>query len=60
MPGKYEIVSLSTTREDVSFIFERYNGYTGLNKRHKLLMRLIYKHDVYYLGMLNETNNHIN
>ena len=53
MHGMYEIVRLSTTRGDVSFTFERYNGYTRLNKRHK------YKHNVYYLGMLKETNNHV-
>ena len=43
MRGKYEIVILSTTREDISFTFQRYrpNVYTGLNIRHKLLMRYI-------------------
>ena len=30
MRGKYEIVNLSTTRDDVSFTFQRYNDYTGL------------------------------
>ena len=38
MRGVYEIVSLSTTREDISFTLQRY---TGLNTRHKLLMRYI-------------------
>ena len=42
--------------EDVSLTFQIYNGYTGLNTHHTLLMR--YTHDGYYLGMLNETNNH--
>ena len=41
MRGIYEIVNLSTTREDVSFTFQRYNGYAGLNTRHKLLMHYI-------------------
>ena len=41
MRGKYEIVNPSTTREDVSFTFQRYNGYTGLHKRHQLLMCFI-------------------
>ena len=42
-------VSLSTTLEDVSFIFQRHNmhnGYIGLNTRHKLLMRYIHMMDV--------------
>ena len=46
MRGIYEIVSLSTTLEDVSFIFQRHNGYIGLNTRHKLLMRYIHMMDV--------------
>ena len=46
MRGIYEIVSLSTTLEDVSFIFRRRNGYIGLNTRHKLLMHYIHMMDV--------------
>ena len=46
MRGIYEIVSLSTTREDVSFIFQRHTGYLGLNTRHKLLMRYVHMMDV--------------
>ena len=44
MRGIYEIVSISTTREDKSFTFQRYNGYmyTELNTRHKLLMRYVH------------------
>ena len=41
----YEIVSLSTTLEDVSFIFQRHYGYIGLNTRHKLLVRYIHMMD---------------
>ena len=48
-------VGLSTTLEDVSFIFQTHNGYIALNKRHKLLMW--YTHDGCYLGILKETNN---
>ena len=58
MRGIYVIVSLSTTREDVSFTFQRYNGYTGLNERHILLM--CYINMMSYLGMMKETNNHVN
>ena len=46
MRGIYEIVSLGTTLEDVSFIFQRHNGYIGFNTRHKLLMRYIHMVDV--------------
>ena len=46
MRGIYEIVSLSTTLEDVSFIFQRHNGYIGLNTRPKLLVRYIHMMDV--------------
>ena len=61
MNGIYEIVSLSTTLEDVSFIFQRHNDYIGLNTRHTFLMRytLVYTHGGCYLGILKETNNHI-
>ena len=53
-------VSLSTTLEDVSFIFQTHNGYIGLDKRHKLLMWYIHMMDAEdrcYLGILKETNN---
>ena len=46
MRGIYEIVSVSTTLEDVSFIFQRHNGYIGLNTGHKLLMWYIHMMDV--------------
>ena len=46
MRGIYEIVSLCTSLEDVSFIFQRHNGYFGLNTHHKLLMRYIHMMDV--------------
>ena len=46
MRGIYETVSLRTTLEDVSFIFQIYNGYIGLNTCHKLLMRYIHMMDV--------------
>ena len=42
MHGTYEIVGLITTLEDASFIFQRHNGYIGLNTRHKLLMWYIH------------------
>ena len=50
-------VSLSTTLEDVSFIFQTHNGYIGLNKRRKLLMWYIHTHDGCYLGILKGKNN---
>ena len=57
MRGLYEIVSLSTTGEDISFTFQRYNGYTGLNTSH--IFDVLYTHDVCYLEMLKETNSHV-
>ena len=48
MRGIYEIVSLRTTLEDVWLYWQMYgyNGYIGLNTRHKLLMRYIHMMDV--------------
>ena len=61
MRGIYEIVSLSTTWEDISFTFQRYNGYTGLKiiKHTSQIVDVLYTHDVSYLGMLKETNKHV-
>ena len=39
MDDIYELVCLRTTLADISFTFQGYNGYSGLNTRHKLLMR---------------------
>ena len=57
MRGIYEIVSLSTTVEDVSSIFQKQNGYIGFNTSQ--IVDAVYKHDGCYLGLLKETNNHI-
>ena len=57
MRGICEIVSLSTTLEDVAFIFQRHNGYIGLNTSQ--IVDAVYTHDGCYLGILKETNNHI-
>ena len=57
MRGIYEIVSLSTTGEDIYFTLHRYNCCTGLNTRHKLFV--LYTHGVCYLEMLKETNSHV-
>ena len=46
MRGIHAIVSLRTTPEDVSFIFQRHNGYIVFHTRQKLLMRYIHMMDV--------------
>ena len=46
-------VNLSTTLEDVSFIFQRHNGYIRLNT--SPIVDAIYTHDGCYLGILKET-----
>ena len=56
MRGIYEIVNLSKTLKDISFIFQRISGYTGLNTSQ--IVDAVCTHDGYYLGMLKETNNH--
>ena len=59
MRGIYEIVSLSTTLKDVSFIFQRHNGYIGLNTRHKLSMRYIHMmDDIWEHGRRHTTSPH--
>ena len=55
MRGIYETVSLSTTREDISFtVILDYIKYTSQ------IVDALYTHDVCYLGMLKEINNHVN
>ena len=58
MCGIYEIVSLTTTLEDVSLIFQRHDGYIGF-KYTLQIVDAVYTHDGCYLGILRETNNHI-